>query len=79
MISLNTYIQHFIASKAKELITTPALLLNTHFKPDQSKRCYKPMTVVMLKFQLIIDATDKPIPIVMFENISHETIGSRLT
>ncbi len=36
------------------------------------------MVVVMLKFQLIVDAMDKLIPIVMFEDKTHETIGSHL-
>ncbi len=33
------------------------------------------MMVVMLEFQLILNATNKLIPIVMFEDKMHETIG----
>jgi hypothetical protein len=59
---------------AKTINHPNALLIHTLSKPDQTKMWNLIKTIVMLKFQLIIHATDELHPFVMFELKLPETI-----
>jgi hypothetical protein len=68
---------------AKTINHPNALLIHTLSKPDQTKMWNLIKTIMMLKFQLIIYATDELYPVVMFEmklpeGMVHAWVGQKV-